>query len=456
MTPAELRLLLTKFVEYHPEAEKQVARLILKHLGINKSTFWGSSAIDIASASSGDDDNESVLSSPLPLQRGDDTDILPNLSPVPWLSEESWSSMSYNEKIGFMEHITNGTFHSEHLLPFIHGRYYPTSHPFRIQSDEMRFGKEGVDRIVLGHGPRRVLILVGIHGNEPCGVEAVKMLLQRKTLFSGHANVSAKELLIDENWNQPIDALFESLTIEFLLGNPAALEKNTRFLKKNLNRLFDTHLLCDDESAEEEGYKYELQRARLIAESIRDAAFVLDVHSCSADVGSFALPSSMDLSEELAESLPVKYVIESLVHATVDGGTTLDCALLHDVPGVCVECGQHSHPNIDARAVSIISSFLSMQVLTDEGSFAIPKLELSEKPTVMRCEYAERVGLGFEWLNQFPEFHFVAENTPIFRDDSRGDVQCPIPGGAYIVMATASPVIGEEALFWASAKNRLV
>ena len=232
--------------------------------------------------------------------------------------------------------------------------------------------------------------------------------------------------------------------------------QNTRFLKKNLNRLFDTHLLCDDESAEEEGYKYELQRARLIAESIRDAAFVLDVHSCSADVGSFALPSSMDLSEELAESLPVKYVIESLVHACLDGGTTLDCALLHDVPGVCVECGQHSHPNVDARAVSIISSFLSMQVLTDEGSFAITNLELSEKPTVMRCEYAERVGLGFEWLNQFPEFHFVAENTPIFRDDSRGDVQCPIPGGAYIVMATASPVIGEEALFWASAKNRLV
>ena len=89
-------------------------------------------------------------------------------------------------------------------------------------------------------------------------------------------------------------------------------------------------------------------------------------------------------------------MIESLVHATVDGGTTLDCALLHGVPGVCVECGQHSHTNIDARAISIISSFLYMQLLTDEGSFNIPSLELSEKPTVMRCEYAERVGLGFE------------------------------------------------------------
>ena len=212
-------------------------------------------------------------------------------------------------------------------------------------------------------------------------------------------------------------------------------------------------MLCDDESAEEEGYKYELQRARLIAESIRDAEFVLDVHSCSADVGSFALPSSMDLSEKLAEQLPVKYVIESLVHATVDGGTTLDCGLLHDVPGVCVECGQHTHPDVVARAVSVISAFLSMQVLSPRGSFAKPNLKHVEEPIVMRCEYAERVGPGFEWMNQFPEFHYVGENTPIFRDNTRGDVYCPIEGGAFLVMPTASPVIGEEALFWASAKT---
>ena len=101
------------------------------------------------------------------------------------------------------------------------------------------------------------------------------------------------------------------------------------------------------------------------------------------------------------------------------------------------------------RAVSIISSFLSMQVLTDDGSYATYSTQ-REAPTSMRCEYAERVGTGFEWLNQYPEFHFVAENTPIFRDDSRGDVLCPIKGGAYIVMPTAAPVIGEEALFWAS------
>lgn len=163
----------------------------------------------------------------------------------------------------------------------------------------------------------------------------------------------------------------------------------------------------------------------------------------------------MDLSEELAELLPVKYVIESLVHACLEGGTTLDCALLHGVPGICVECGQHRHPDVVARAVSTISAFLSMQVLSDDGSFATQQgsKNHSEKPTVMRCEYAERVGHGFGWLDEFPEYHFVPENTPVFRDDSRGEVSCPIKGGAYIVMPAASPVVGEEALFWASAKK---
>lgn len=290
-------------------------------------------------------------------------------------------------------------------------------------------------------------MIVGIHGNEPCGVEAIKIMLQRKALFFGNANVKAQDIDENDNWKQPIDELFESMTIEIMIGNPSALEKNTRFLKKNLNRLFDIHMICNDLSAEEEGYTYELQRAKLIAESIRCADFVLDIHSTSADVGSFALPSSMDLSEHTAECLPVKYVVESLAHMTLDGGTSLDCALLHQIPAICVECGQHAHPDIVARAAAVISSFLTMQTMREPQQHQ----EKQDKPLAMRCEYAERVQPGFEWLNQFSEFSFVPEYTPVFRTDERGDVLAP-EGGAYIVMPTSHPVDGEEALFWASAK----
>jgi hypothetical protein len=403
---------------------------------------------------------------------------LPNFSPVSWLRQEAWASMSRYEKESFLEHVTKGFFQSERLD--VHDRYYAT--PDRFNTDDIDFGK-GVDRVVLGRGPRRVLVLAGIHGNEPCGVEAVKMMLQRKSLFSGNnANVTSEELLQDENWTIKLDTLFDSLTIEFLLGNPAALSQNSRFIKRNLNRLFDINTLCDSELAEQGEYRYELHRARLITESIRHADFVLDIHSCSSDVGSFALPSSLDLSECLAEHLPVKYVVESLVHSCLDGGTTLDAALWNDVPGVCVECGQHTHKDVGkctkpsfsdeyspspqfltlvfstylydakvSRAAAVISSFLRLQVLQEDGAFATPSSKSSERPITMICTYAERVSHGFEWLKKFPEFHFVAEDEPVFRDADRGVVKCP-KGGAFIVMPTAQPVLGEEALFWAFAK----
>jgi hypothetical protein len=258
--------------------------------------------------------------------------------------------------------IDSKAFPSEHIFR-AQGRssYFPTANIFK--NNAITFGK-GMERVVLGNGPKRVLVLVGIHGNEHCGVEAVKIMLQRKALFSGDADVKAQDLDVNDNWKQPMDELFDRMTVEILLGNPQAVEMNTRFVKKNLNRLFDIHMLCNDASAEEEGYINELQRAKLIAESIRCADIVLDIHSTSADVGSFALPSSMALSEQLAECLPVKYVVESLAHMTLDGGTTLDCALLHDVPGICVECGQHSHPGKCYRcSILLRESYLTTNAL---------------------------------------------------------------------------------------------
>lgn len=270
---------------------------------------------------------------------------LPSFSPVPWLQQDAWVSMSRYEKESFMQHIIGGNFQSDQLKGAHKGCNANSIH-FNFNDEDIDFGNS-VDRVILGSGSRRVLVLVGIHGNEPCGVEAVKMILRKRKLFSANsADVTSEELLDDDNWATTLETLFRNLTIEFLLGSPAALRQNKRFVQRNLNRLFDLNILNDSKLALKDGYRYELHRARLITESIRHADFVLDIHSCSSDVGSFALPSSLDLSEFLAEHLPVKYVVESLVHACLDGGTTLDAALWNDVPGVCVECGQHNHKDV--------------------------------------------------------------------------------------------------------------
>lgn len=266
-------------------------------------------------------------------------------SPVRWLPDHCWNSMTDLQKNDFFQHISLS---SKMTCP--------------ILFDPKCFGMLGqcMDRAVVGHGPRQILVLVGIHGNEPCGVEAAKLILQRQQVLcisdgaAAWGGITAQDLASARPCNKdedcenesslrwfPLAELYDKVTVEFLVGNPKALECNQRFLKRNLNRLFEVEKLCNDVEAEIEGYQYELQRARIVAESIQESNVILDIHSCSSDSPPFALPSSIDVSEELAASLPVKYVIESLVHNTAGGGTTLDFALSKQIPGVCVECGKH-------------------------------------------------------------------------------------------------------------------
>jgi hypothetical protein len=452
-----LRHALGLFVTSHPQAERCVARLVLKHVGFSPSAvrdamYEGHMATSPLRRSASSSSNDGGL-------RWQDELILPALSPVSWLSDISWSKMLDYERTEFMQcACLNNRPSSSFLVP-------PPSSLVGadLGGEESLLSSEAAslsfrDRVVLGHGPRRVLVLVGIHGNEGCGVEAVRQILRRFRLFHGS---SAADMERDIWWDRkPLSTLFDKLTIEFVLGNPKAYQASQRFIKKNLNRLFDEHLLCDDERAQLEGYEYELQRARIINESIRHSDFLLDIHSCSADVGSFALPTSLDLSEAFAKQMPVDYVVQSLAHMTFEGGTSLDAALLYGVPGACVECGKHDHPNVVARASAVISACLRQQYCCeqeamndDDEDCKVAPPPGTKPPIVMKCVTAERVHSGFEWIQKFPEFHHVPFKTPIFRDDVRGEVTCPYVEGARIVMPTEMPVEGEEALFWAVAAN---
>jgi hypothetical protein len=330
-------------------------------------------------------------------------------------------------------------------------RLYPSTSKF---SDSfVMFGRGCVDRVVIGSGPQHMLILVGVHGNEPGGVQATRLILQRHHLFTRPAESSSplairQEMEDDDNWTLPLSNLFDVMTIEFVVGNPRAIQANRRFLTRNLNRLLDVHVLCD-EKALENGDGYEIQRARIVYEAIRHSDSVLDIHSVSSDSEPFAIPASTEASEELAQRLPVSYVVESLAHLTAEGGTSMDAALIHNVPAVCVECGQHNHEDIVARAADVISTFLLTQYDNDKAAFGGRKIDKESQPVVMRCEGIEVVQEGFEWCQSFKEFEWIPHGMPVFKDDIRGEVECPIEPGSYLVMPTSLPVIGEEALCWA-------
>ena len=203
-------------------------------------------------------------------------------------------------------------------------------------------------------------------------------------------------------------------------------------------------------------------QARILVEAIRHADAILDIHSCSSDSDPFAIPSSSEISEELARCcLPVGYVLNSLATSIVGGGTSMDCAVLHGIaPAITVECGRHDHPNVVARAADTISSFLLSQLEHQsnggDGDGAVKQEQYlqktnQDKPIVMTCKDLEVVNEGFGFLESFREFQFIPYGQPVFRDDVRGEVTCPIEPGAYLVMPNYKPVIGEEALFWARA-----
>jgi hypothetical protein len=446
------RTLLTDFCESHPEAERAVSRLVLKHLGISRSVLRPSRHAISASESGWSSDNGEDVYAENPRDHGsqclalEHEDLIPPLSPIPWLSQPAWEAMDLTEKVDLMEMAILGLSHPSASIRY---RFYPFTSQYR--DSFVMFGRGCVDRVVLGSGPRHVLVLVGIHGNEACGVEAARLMLQRHSLFipPRRQTLATNKCLGDDSmWSFPLDTLFQEMTIEFIVGNPRAVEANKRFLERKLNRLLDVHVLCEDGIGVA---SYEVQRARVLVEAIRHSDVVLDIHSVSSESDPFALPSSMDASEELACQLPVSYVVQSLANCTAEGGTTMDCALLHGVPGVCVECGQHHHPDIVARAADVISTFLVSQCgdgyVNNDIQDDVGK---GKGPIVMRCEGIEIVRDGFEFLQPFKEFEFVTYGTPVFKDE-QGEVCCPVEPGAYLVMPAKTPVVGEEALSWARA-----
>ena len=74
------------------------------------------------------------------------------------------------------------------------------------------------------------MILVGVHGNERCGNEAVEELLPTLSIEKGRVII--------------------------VQGNPRAIEQNVRFTEMNLNRMFKP----DDQLSVEEKQSYEYSR----------------------------------------------------------------------------------------------------------------------------------------------------------------------------------------------------
>ena len=223
-----------------------------------------------------------------------------------------------------------------------------------------------------------VAVVAGIHGDEPCGPEAVESLLADPPAF-----------------DRPV---------KFVVANEAALERGVRYLDEDLNRAFPG----DAGAASHEGRLAK----RLLAEL--DGCTTLALHSTQSYAGPFALVDTVDpATAEVCADLPVDAVVETDAYA---GGRLIDYPRT-----VEVECGLQWSEAAAANARELVTAFLeATDVLPTEsgvGGDDVPVFRLTDRvPKAPAADYRvfvdnfERVEAGVPFASTGDEERVAADS----------------------------------------------
>jgi succinylglutamate desuccinylase len=174
-------------------------------------------------------------------------------------------------------------------------------------------------------GPTSV-VLVGVHGDEVCGVRALDLLLPSMRIERG--------------------------TVWFGYGNPRAIEQGVRFTENNLNRMFKD----DDAFLSDKKKSYEYDRAQYIKQYLDRADALLDVHaSYTPDSAPFLICEQN--AAGIMEYMPINRVVSGF-DAIQPGGTDYYMNRKGKI-GICVECGYLGDLSSTQRALESIRVFLA-------------------------------------------------------------------------------------------------
>jgi len=178
-----------------------------------------------------------------------------------------------------------------------------------MEKFEFRGRKDGPTLLVLG----------GVHGNEPAGVVAARRLV---------AGLESRALTLDSG-----------RVVCLPLVNKPAFNKDARFIDRNLNRI-----LGEDDASDIEG-----AIAQTLRPVLRDCDYLLDLHSYTAGGPPFLFGADDARTMAFAAALPAACVITgwdacykaAFPDKPAPGMGTTEYARAHGVCGVTYECGQH-------------------------------------------------------------------------------------------------------------------
>lgn len=259
-----------------------------------------------------------------------------------------------------------------------------------------------------------LLIIAAIHGNEIAGIAA------------------AREVLADLGRTRgPLRGRVLALT-----GNRGAVAEGTRFLERDLNRLWglEGEGRHGSSAGLEEAERTELKEA--LDGALGGAAgnaVILDLHSTSATSPPFTIISDTLRSRRVAFAIPVP-VLLGLEEAVT--GTLIEYLAERRLPVVAIEGGQHDAPATIRHHVAAIWSVLAATGMLDpetvpnlRDQHALLRRATSGLPGVVEVihRHALEEGDGFRMREGLASFRTVRRGELLARD-REGEIRAASDG----------------------------
>ena len=271
-----------------------------------------------------------------------------------------------------------------------------------------------------------LLVIGGIHGNEPAGVKAIDLV--------------TKMLEVEHIKNEGFSY---NGTFLGIIGNLKAFRKNVRFIKKDLNRIWSKEHLDKIKSSDSSKLDAEdremLEILSVINHEISTNDYtrmlVLDLHTTSSHGGIFSIPNNFKDSQHIASQLHapvVKGMLNGIKNTTLHFFKTKHFPL--QTTAVTFESGQHEDPLSTNRAVSaIINCMRSLGAVIESDVENIHDKILKKfsqklpKTTRLVKRHAINPAEEFEMLPGFKNFQKVKKGELIAKDKN-GNIYSPADG----------------------------
>ncbi|MEI8328188.1 MAG: succinylglutamate desuccinylase/aspartoacylase family protein [Candidatus Taylorbacteria bacterium] len=266
--------------------------------------------------------------------------------------------------------------------------------------------------IGIENGPTSI-ILAGVHGNETCGVEALRKILSSLQIEKGR--------------------------VLFGYGNPHAIETNQRFTETNLNRMFKSEEMLSNK----EKTSYEYGRAQFLKKYLNQADALLDIHA-STTPGSKPFIICEANADEISKYLPVDIIVSGF-DKVEPGGTDYYMNSIGKI-GICIECGYLDDPQSVQVAEDAAIAFLKAR-----GHISN---DLTPKKQSYICMYDIYLTKTekFTLSKPFDDFETIERDQIIGTD---GDEEVRSLDDSVILFAQNSERIGDEAYLLGKKKNSL-